>query len=67
MSWNVRDQDWQEMYEKLKDYISANKSLPNGEKDGWKAWIGWQKESYERGTLDKQKTSLLNTLEGWEW
>ena len=66
-SWNVRDQDWQEMYEKLKDYISANKSLPNGEKDGWKAWIGWQKESHERGTLDKQKTSLLNTLEGWEW
>ena len=55
------------MYEKLKDYISANKSLPKGEKDGWKAWIGWQKESYERGTLDKQKTSLLNTLEGWEW
>jgi superfamily II DNA or RNA helicase len=71
-TWDPLAAAWEENFLALVSYVSRNGSaavpqhcVVDGYRLGW--WIGTQRQSYRRGTLDAEKAERLQSLQGWSW
>ena len=67
-----KDLLWQERYNDLKDYINKNNSICTNlyvADDGYNLgrWLVFQRQSYRKGNISKNKIGLLELLPFWTW
>ena len=66
-SWDVRDQDWQINFDKIKSYIATHGALPSKGDSSFKAWMSWQRGQFKKGLLSQERIEKLESIELWVW
>jgi hypothetical protein len=72
-SWNPHDDDWNDGYQRLRQYVSQNKTalvpMPYNDPDGFRLgqWVSVQRGAYAKGVLGDERTEKLQALPGWSW
>ena len=70
--WDPLEFQWQEGYNKLKEYVNLYNKMPlkedsdaNVKKLG--SWMHKQRSNYKKGILSKEKVQMIENIQGWTW
>ena len=67
-SWDPRNDQWIEKFEKLKIFQQTNGHANPAQKvKEIGAWVAVQRQRYKKGLLTSNQIDLLTQLEGWKW
>ena len=71
-TWDARADQWEAGFSRLRDYVKrhGDACVPDSYTDdgyGLGVWVGKQRSSYAKGTLDAERERRLQDLPGWTW